>query len=643
MPQYELNLRDYLRIFRKRRLIIIITFLGVVISTIIYLSSQPIYYQATATVKIEERKTIAGLLTEWIVYNPADVMESETKIIKGYPVMKKVALRMGRISDSSSLEESNDVISQLQDNIETERVATTNMIRIIATSDKAKDAMDLANTVAEVYIEENLLEKAKQFRHARQFIEEQLSSLETRLKETEERLRQFGDEVKNVRLAEPIQQKLVNLEFELAELLQKYTEKHPRVIQVRQQIKDMENQVKGFSGQELEYVRLNREVEVNRKLYGMLKEKLEEARITEAQKVPDVSVVNPAVMPEGPISTNRRLGILMGIFTGLILGLSLAFIVETLDTSIGTIEDVENVVKLPVLGVVPSIESEILPERGIWAKFKERIFPIDKTDVQERLVRLIAHYKPQSPIAEAFRNIHTNLKLTSSKKTILITSCGPREGKSSVVSNLAIVMAQVGLKTCLVSTDLRRPVLSKTFGIKREPGLNELIMGTATFESVLNNITDIILGEMKFEDVRKTPGIENIWILPSGHIPSNPVEILESKEMDNLIEALKKQFDVAIFDAPPVLPVTDASILAPKMDGVIIVYETGRTSREALLRTKVQLESTGAKILGVVLNNTKPQTEAIVSYPYYSKYKYGYYGKAEAENKSKTNKEEKSS
>jgi capsular exopolysaccharide synthesis family protein len=144
-----------------------------------------------------------------------------------------------------------------------------------------------------------------------------------------------------------------------------------------------------------------------------------------------------------------------------------------------------------------------------------------------------------------------------------------------------------------------------------------------------------MLGEMSFEDVRKTPGIENIWILPSGPPPANPVELLESGTMDNLISSLKKQFDVIIFDMPPVLPVTDASILAPKVDCVVIVYEIGRTSREALMRTKVQLESVGAKISGVVLNHTQAQTEAISSYPYYH-YKYKYYGKDEPKKVSKS-------
>ncbi len=640
MAQYELNLRDYLRIFHKRRLTIVFTFITVTVLSAIYLSKHEETYKASATIKIEERKTIAGLLTEWIVYNPADVMESESKFITSFPVMTNVAVVMGKVPrdwfiqpnniDSNTvkpehLEELTNIVSGIQGQVETERVASTNMIKINTTSSFAKEAMDLANIVSQVYVASNLKEKNRQATQEREFIAEQLKTIEDKLILAEEKSKQYGPGTDQIKLSEPIEQKLVELQFKLAELLQKYTEKHPQVIQLKEQIKSMEAQVSGLSTQQLEYSRLIREVEVNKKLYSTLKEKLEEARISEAQKVSAVSIVNPASLPGAPVTGDNSLKIVLGAFLGLILGVALAFIFETLDTSIGTIEDVENVIKLPVLGVVPPIESEFKNRKSIIGRIKDRFQPSEKTDAEERFVHLFSHYQPQSPITEAYRNIHTNLKLSPARKTILITSSGPREGKSSVACNLAIVMAQIGLKTILVSADLRRPILAKVFGIKREPGLNELIMGTVSLDSVLNNITDILLGEIGLEDIRKTPGIENIWILPSGHLPQNPVEILESKVLLDIIEKLKSRFDVVIFDSPPVLPVTDSSLLAPKVDCVVLVYEIGRTSREGLMRAKVQLEAVGAKIAGVVLNHTQAQSEGITPYPYYHKYKY--YGK----------------
>jgi polysaccharide biosynthesis transport protein len=682
VPQYELNLRDYLRIFRKRKGLIIFTFLIVTSGSLLLTPKVTPTYKSSATIKIEERKTIAGLLTEWIVYNPGDVMQSESKFITSFPVLLKVSVVLkkvplewfidasrsgstgitsrakqdipepymalqGRAMKIERMEEINRIVDYLQDKIvepdrvdevnqivssiqmklETERVADTNMIRIIATADQPKTAADLANVVSGVYVLENLNEKNKQARHAREFIEDQLATLEHKLKDTEVKFKNFDGGSSQVRLAGPIEEKLVELQFKLAELLQRYTEKHPQVIQLRDQIKGLESQVQGFSDKQLEYTGLSREVEVNRKLYSMLKEKLEEARITEQQKVSDVSIVDPAVSSDAPITADNSIKIIMGAFMGLILGVAFAFIIETFDTSIGTIEDVENVIKLPVLGIVPPIEEELFPKRNMFRRIKDRFIPHVKSAAEERMVHLFAHYMPQSPITESFRNIHTNLKLNSDRKAILVTSSGPREGKSSVVCNLGLVMAQIGLKTLLVSTDLRRPILERMFGIAREPGLNEVAMGTVPLDSALKNITDILLGNIGLEDIRKTPGIENIWILPAGHLPQNPVEILESKALSELISKLKARFDVIIFDTPPVLPVTDASLLAPKVDAVFMVYEIGRTSREGLMRAKVQLEAVNAKIVGVVLNHTQAQTEQISAYPYYKKYKY--YGKEE--------------
>ncbi|MBN1527387.1 MAG: polysaccharide biosynthesis tyrosine autokinase [Candidatus Omnitrophica bacterium] len=633
MAKYELNISDYLRILRKRRSAVILVTVIVTLGSIFYVSSEPVVYQSSTTVKIVERKTVAGLLTDWILYSAGDELESETKTVKGYNVMRKTAIRMGMVAEASPLNKVNEAVSALQGSIETERIGATNMIRISTKADSPKRAMDLANTVAEVYIEENLAEKAKQVRHTRKFIEEQLGALEDRMRVTEEELRRFGEEDRTVMLADPIQKKLIDTQFALAEATQRYTEKHPRVIELRTQIKELSEQMKGLSSKQLEYARLVREVEVNRKLYALLKEKLEEARITEAQKVGDVSIIDPAFMPNMPVSSGKGMGIMVGLLMGLVLGVSSAFIFEALDTSIGTIDDVERVVKLRVLGLVPPLSKGITQKRkGLLGMIVERFMPsAAKKEAEASPIYLVAHYEPTSTAAEAYRNINTNLKLDPSRKTILVTSSGPGEGKTNVVSNLGIVMAQAGLKTLLVSADLRRPALDKAFGIKREPGLNEFVTGAVSFKDVLYNIVDVMVGEMSFDDIRKTHGLDNIWIIPSGRLSYNPAEILKSKEMSILIEKLKNRFDAIIFDVPPVLPVTDASILAPKMDAVVLVYEIGRTSREALIRAKIQLESAGAKIAGVVLNHTQPQTEAITTYPYY-RYHYRY-GEKEGEGK----------
>ncbi len=321
-------------------------------------------------------------------------------------------------------------------------------------------------------------------------------------------------------------------------------------------------------------------------------------------------MVDPAVMPASPVNTRGKMNLLIGGLMGLILGIVLAFIFEALDTSIGTIEDVENLVRLPVLGVIPSARGE-LRKRKI--KYKKNISPVMRKEAEEAYIRLIVHHRPRSVMAEACRNIRTNLKLGPSRRTILVTSSGPHEGKSTIFANLGLAVAQTGAKTLLACCDLRRPSTAKTFGIKREPGLTELVAGTADMEEALRHIRDVgVPGE-----TAKSSGIKNLWVLPSGHVPANPAEVLESGRWWELIEELKEQFDFIFFDSPPVLPVTDASLLASRVDIVVLCYEIGKISREGLLRAKAQLESVGADISGVILNQIKLRTGAIPIYTYY--------------------------
>jgi Mrp family chromosome partitioning ATPase len=232
---------------------------------------------------------------------------------------------------------------------------------------------------------------------------------------------------------------------------------------------------------------------------------------------------------------------------------------------------------------------------------------------------LFAHYNPLSPVTEAFRNVKTNIKFGPSLKTILVTSSGPKEGKTNTITNLALVCAQEGLQTLLVSSDLRKPYLSNYFGIPEKPGLSDIVMGSCSLEEGIRRFSDMVLGGMGVDEVVSHPGLSHLALLPSGSSSVNPAEILNSPEFDKILDQMKNMFDVILFDSPPVLPVADASILSKRVDGVVLCYEVGRTSRHALLRVKQQLEGVGAHFIGIVLNHTLPGSESEV-YPYYRKY-----------------------
>lgn len=208
----------------------------------------------------------------------------------------------------------------------------------------------------------------------------------------------------------------------------------------------------------------------------------------------------------------------------------------------------------------------------------------------ESNVQLITVQDPRSPIAEAYRTLRTNLEFSSLDnplKTLVVTSAGPEEGKSTTLANLAVTMAEAGRQTILVDCDLRRPRLHTFFGLDNSRGLTTMMVDE---------------GAMK-DPPLLTTGVENLWLLPSGALPPNPADMLATRRMVEVIESLKAHADIVLFDAPPVIAVTDAAILATRVDGVLLVVSAGVTKRDYVLQAKELLERVNARVVGVVLTN----------------------------------------
>ncbi len=210
--------------------------------------------------------------------------------------------------------------------------------------------------------------------------------------------------------------------------------------------------------------------------------------------------------------------------------------------------------------------------------------------MSERLNELITVSEPRSPISEAYRTLRTNLDFASldqALKTLVVTSAGVGEGKSTTLANLAVVSAQAGRRVVLVDADLRRPTLHQVFGLGNETGLTTMMMEDAALASPPLQAT----------------GIEGLAVLPSGPLPPNPAELMGSRRMEEVITTLAEQADQVFFDTPPVVAVTDAAVLATKVDGVLLVVSAGKTRRE-YARTAVQrLEQINARLVGTVLTN----------------------------------------
>jgi len=215
--------------------------------------------------------------------------------------------------------------------------------------------------------------------------------------------------------------------------------------------------------------------------------------------------------------------------------------------------------------------------------------------------KLVTLADPRSPVAEAYRSLRTNLEFSSLDKplrTMIVTSAAPEEGKSTVLANLAVVMAQAGKQVILADCDLRRPVLHEIFGVSNHRGLTTALLDDSAAELPLRDT--------------EVPGLR---LLPSGPLPPNPAELLGSRRMAELIQTLRDQAEVVLFDAPPVIAVTDAAILASKVDGVLLVINAGVTRREHAQRAKAALERVNARLVGTVLNNVELDMSL---YGYYS-------------------------
>lgn len=629
MPQqYELNLRDYWLIIKKRYVVLAVIFLVVFVPVIIYTNMQKPLYQARASVQLIERKTVGGLLTELVTVKSGDPLLTQSKVITSLPLLEKVVIELGLAGGQPSAAAVMGWARALQGMVSTDIVTGTNIIYIVVTHSSPQMTADVANKISEIYIIENLKEKNKQSRNVREFIEKQLEEISTRLMASEDELARFKEIEVPSGVALPLQNKLMELEGERGDLLQKYTELHPDVKNTEDQIAQIKERLKTLPQKELKYGRLVREVEIDTRIYKELKEKLETARISEAEKIEDVSLVDRAVPSGTPVSPNKSLNYSLGAMIGLMLSFAGIFLVEQLDTSIGTIEDVESYLKLPVLGIIPYLriknEKETGFMRGLWTKeFKGK-------EKYERIRnQLIIHYSSSSPIFEAYRILRTNIQKEVFKeekiqgKILLFSSSGPEEGKSISISNLAVAMAQGGLRVLLIDADMRRAMIHRIFGLKQEPGLCNLLRGSIELKDAVRTFADLLTGEMGVNEALKIPGLDNLSILAAGSFPSIPAELLGSPEMAALLENLRSKYDIILIDSPPVLAVADAIILASKTDGVILVYRVGKTARAVLFRTKTQLVESGAQVKGIVLNNISPQMEMHYGYYYY----YKYYGK----------------
>lgn len=334
---------------------------------------------------------------------------------------------------------------------------------------------------------------------------------------------------------------------------------------------------------EIEYNRLRRSKDENEKLFSLVAERSKESDLTRMLRINNIRVVDRPLMPKRPISPDVPVNISIGVLAGLLLGLAAAIGREQLDRSIKTPDDAEAALGMAFLGLLPELRRGGESGYGRSKRKPKAVVP----EGPER-PELVVHDHPMSGTAEAARAVRTNILFMSPDRpfrTLLVTSAGPAEGKTTVACCIGIAMAQAGKRVVLVDCDMRRPRLHRVFGTSNNDG-----------------VTTALLEPETLPDAIQSTEVPNLHLLTTGPLPPNPAEILHSEAFSRLVASLRDVFDCVVIDSPPVAPVTDAAILSAQVDGTVLVVRAFRTTRELARRAVRALRDVGGNTIGTVLN-----------------------------------------
>ncbi len=341
-----------------------------------------------------------------------------------------------------------------------------------------------------------------------------------------------------------------------------------------------------FPGKETRIAQLEIERDILQDTYSYLLGQYQQAQLQEATISHYVEILDGA-SPASRIGTGLRDKVILGLLVGLLLGLGGAFFLEYLDQTIKSAADVERVLGVPVLGIIPLQGSFAAASNG-----------------SHNPVLATQKLSPDDPSVEAFRSLRTNVTFVAAERPIqflAVTSPGPGEGKSTITVNLAVALAQGTTRVLLVDGDLRRPNLHRTFQLVAEPGLTGILVGKSTFRETV-----------------RTEVIPNLDVLPSGARPPNPSELLGSKAMQQFVAEVRREYDYIVVDTPPALPVTDSTVIGAAADAIIVVVKSGETEEQAAQRALTQLRRVHARVAGVVLNGVTKRYEQYYSYYSYT-------------------------
>lgn len=376
--------------------------------------------------------------------------------------------------------------------------------------------------------------------------------------------------------------------------------------QLLQQALDVQKAEANDMGEKLvQYNILKRDADANTALYNGLLQKMKEATISQGLRSSNLRVIDPAMVPSFPTRPNPQRNLMLALLVGLVGGVGLAFLRDYMDNTVKTPDDVETLVRLPSLAVVPAFAHAEMKRSGISRFLKGANGNLPSAPEKVSLTM------PQSHVSEAFRSLRTSLLLSQAEQppqVILVTSALPREGKTTAAVNLAVTLAQLGDKTLLIDGDLRKPGITRAFDLmdSKYSGLSSYLAGVSSLEYV----------------TVPNPATPNLSAIPTGPVPPNPADLLSSHRMAQAIASLRNEYKFIVIDSPPVMAASDAVILSVLVDGVLLVVRSGETPKEAFTRTRDVLTAVKCRMLGVLLNAV--DTHSMDYYQSYRYYPYNY-------------------
>ena len=559
-----------------------------------------------ASTKILVMEPLGDNVSNVNALNDKELAETYMQLLTTQPILESVSQQVG--------------VTVKESQIKATRVRDTGLLEVTVRDTDAQRAALTANVLVEVLIEYNEALQKSRFSSSEQSLELQVGEIETELGRLETNIEQRSEESLEVQRQASEQKRtelesqIFTLQGEIARLEQDIDDLTPEALpnqlpppltlEQRNQLNEKRTQLaqkefqldlaqesyfrivlpENYSAaliedptnlQNLEQANL----ELYRQLYSTLLSNYEAVRLARLQNTPNVVQVEKALPPTIPIQAGPLRNIILGAIIGLLITGIIAFTLEYMDDTLKTPQDIANVLGLPVVGYVVN-------ESGM-----------DKTEGTPYVSA-----NPRSPMAETFRTLRTNLEFASvdkSLKTILVTSPGAGEGKTTVATNLAAVMAQANKRVILLEGDLRRPRVHRALGMSNQIGLS-----------------DVFRGQLDIRDVARYSKVKDLAVITSGSLPPNPAELLGSARMGQILARLVESASVVIIDSPPFV-VTDSTVLAAKVDGVLLVMQPGKTHAEAAKTMIAQLNRAGAHVVGVVLNRVSRKTSS-----YYGYYRY---------------------